>query len=149
VAEDLSEEGLSCRVLPPSTLGAVELAEAYEGMSESLDRGCAVVRAAEAPVTVSAPPGRGGRAGHIAALVGLWLREGHAFLAGASDGVDGSSGAAGAAVDASFRHLGVERIREALEAFDTARLHEDAGTAIHLGPTGKNFADVHVLCRLR
>ncbi len=149
VAVRLAEAGFRSRVLPPSTEKAGELASRYERLSYDLTPGCAVVGAAEPRVLVTSAPGRGGRAGHMAALVGRALREGFVFLAGASDGVDGTSGAAGAIVDASFRSLGEERIDEALRSFDTARLHEEAGTAIVLGPTGKNFADVHILCRLR
>jgi len=149
VARLLREEGLSCRVLAPSSAGAEELASEYAALSEGLGPRCAMVRAAEPPVAVrAAHPGKGGRASHVAALVGRRLGAGFVFLAGASDGVDGTSGSAGAVVDASFRSLGDRRIEEALAAFDTARLHEEAGTAIRLGPTGKNFADVHVLCRL-
>lgn len=149
VALRLRDERLSCRVLPPSSEGAGELASEYVERCKELRPRCAMVRAAEPRVAVTAaPPGKGGRAGHVAALVGRRLPEGFVFLAGASDGVDGTSGSAGAIVDATFRSLGERRIEDALRAFDTASLHEEAGTAIQLGPTGKNFADVHVLCRL-
>jgi glycerate 2-kinase len=148
VARLLTRGGFVSRVLPASSGGADELAAEYERTCTQLAPGSAVVRAAEPRIAVgTAGPGKGGRAGHVAALVGRRLRDGFVFLAGASDGVDGSSGSAGAVVDGSFRSIGDARIDEALAAFDTARLHEEAGTAIRLGPTGKNFADVHVLLR--
>jgi glycerate 2-kinase len=144
----LTREGLASRVLPASSDGAEELAAEYERTCAVLAPGSAVVRAAEPRIALTSNrPGRGGRASHMAALVGRRLRDGFVFLAGASDGVDGTSGSAGAVVDGSFRSMGVARIEEALAAFDTARLHEEAGTAIHLEPTGKNFADVHILVR--
>jgi glycerate 2-kinase len=148
VARSLTDRGLACGVLPASSESAGELASEYLRACDELAPGSAIVRSAEPRVAVTFDrPGRGGRAGHIAALVGRRLREGFVFLAGASDGVDGTSGASGAVVDASFRSMGDGRIEEAVATFDTARLHEEAGTVIRLGPTGKNFADVHVLLR--
>jgi glycerate 2-kinase len=149
VALLLAEEGFAARVLPPSNVDAVELAAAYEAMCDELGPGSAVVRAAEPRLAVTATrPGKGGRASHIAALVGRRLREGFVFLAGASDGVDGTSGAGGAVVDASLRRIGDRRIEEALAGFDTASIHEEAGTVIRIGPSGMNFTDIHILCRL-
>jgi glycerate 2-kinase len=144
----LQAEGVSCRVLAPSTDLAADLAAEYLALCSELEPGSAVVRVAEPSVPIiAARPGNGGRASHTAALVGRRLPTGFVFLAGASDGVDGASGAAGAVVDGSFGALGERRIDEALAAFDTASLHEEARTSIQLAPTGLNFADVHVLYR--
>ena len=84
----------------------------------------------EAPVRLPPHPGRGGRAQHLAAAVlEQWLEQGAprplALLAGASDGVDGNSDAAGAVFDAgsvaSARGPGgcQARLRPALAAADT------------------------------
>jgi glycerate-2-kinase len=105
-----------------------------------------VVRAAEPSLHVGvARPGRGGRCTHLAALVALELPEGVAFLAAASDGVDGASGTGGAVVDATLDH---RRLPAALAAFDSGSALEAAGMTLPLRPTGSNFADVHVLARL-
>jgi len=86
----------------------------------------------------------------LAAAVELAGTDGICLLAGGSDGVDGSSPAAGAVVDGSTVHRGARRGLDAL-----ARLHDNdswgffAGSdeAIVTGPTGTNVADVvFVLC---
>jgi glycerate 2-kinase len=148
VAEALRNEGYRARTLSPTNDDAAKLAQEYLRLADGLPSRTAWVRAAEPRLAVTtSSPGNGGRATHIAALMGRELPDGLVFLAGASDGVDGSSGLAGAAVDADFRTLGDARIAAAIRAFDTASLHAEAGTGIALGPTGKNFADVHVLLR--
>jgi hydroxypyruvate reductase len=71
-------------------------------------------------------------------------------MAAASDGVDGSSGAAGVVVDGELGARvsgGWSRVDAAIAAFDTAKVLEEAGAAIRGGPTGINLADVHVLAR--
>jgi hydroxypyruvate reductase len=148
VADRLAVEGFTCRTLAPTKADTETLAREYRRLAAALAPGEAWVRAAEPRLAVThASPGKGGRATHLAALVGRGLPEGCAFLAGASDGVDGSSGLAGAVVDGSFGELGHARIDDALRAFDTTSLHVEAGTGITFGPTGKNFADVHILAR--
>jgi glycerate 2-kinase len=146
VAQALATEGFHARMLSPTNADAGDLAHEYLRLAEGLAQGSAWVRAAEPGLAVTHPsPGKGGRATHMAALVGRYLPAGFVFLAGASDGVDGSSDLAGAVVDADFGALGDARIAAAL---DTATLHAEAETGIELGPTGKNFADVHVLVRV-
>jgi glycerate 2-kinase len=148
VASSLTSEGLACERLAPTSAEVHALAEEYGRMAAALTPGKALVRAAEPRLAVTtASPGRGGRSTHLAALVGRELPHGVVFLAGASDGVDGSSGLAGAVVDDALCRVGARRIDEALREFDTARVHLEAGTGIDLGPTGRNFADVHALCR--
>jgi hydroxypyruvate reductase len=145
VAARLRAQGLRARVVAPST-GSVEAAAArYARMSRALRPGHALVAAAEPTVRIAARrPGRGGRSSHLALLLAPRLAPGVVFLAGASDGVDGASGAAGAVVDATCDFP--DRAR-ALAAYDSATLHRRAGTALVTGPTGLNLADVHVLAR--
>jgi glycerate 2-kinase len=141
-------EGFDSRSLPPSSEGADEMAAEYLRLSKEIPPRAAWVRAAEPSLAVrSSSPGRGGRSTHLAALVGRALPAGIVFLAGASDGVDGTSGTGGAVVDSTFRALGAHRIDRALSGFDSAALHAEAGTSIPSAPTGKNLADVHVLLR--
>jgi hydroxypyruvate reductase len=70
------------------------------------------------------------------------LPEGVTFAAIATDGVDGASGTAGAIVSGPL-----EGSAEALASFETGPLHLAARTAIPMGATGLNFADLHVLMR--
>jgi glycerate 2-kinase len=148
VAGALEEEGFACEKLDPATADVETMAREYVRSAAGIAKGAAWVRAAEPRLAVTTDsPGHGGRSTHLAALVGRDLPEGVVFLAGASDGVDGSSGLGGAVVDGAFSRLGRARIDEALRAFDTASLHVEAGTGIVLHPTGKNFADVHALAR--
>jgi hydroxypyruvate reductase len=146
VADELRRKGLRVRVGSPQSGSVDALAHEYEKLSRTLARGEARVFSAEPVVRVRASrPGRGGRSSHLAALVAPRLAPGVVFLAGASDGADGSSRAAGAVVDATCTFVDRDR---ALARFDTAPLHERAGTAIVTGATGINFADVHILARL-
>ncbi len=144
----LNVHGIRVRVLPPSIAPVALLVAEYTLLAKSLAPGEVVVRAAEPALSIAAgAPGRGGRAGHLAALVARHLPPDVVFLAGASDGVDGSSGASGAVVDADFVAKVGARYAALIAAFDTATAHELAGTALPGGATGLNLADVHILAR--
>jgi glycerate 2-kinase len=88
---------------------------------------------------------RGGRSLELALAAGLELSGSAAvLLAAASDGIDGSSGAAGAFVDGTTGR----RAREAaasptldLARHDTAPLFEALGDLLVTGPTGTNVCD--------
>lgn len=148
-ADDLAKQGYTTRVLEPATRDVEQMAAEYRRLATELAPGEAAVRAAEPLVHVThAKPGRGGRSTHLAVLLAHALPADVAFLAGASDGVDGPSGLAGAVVDAEFAEaIDEARCREALEHFDTAPLPEMAKTSIPQAPTGVNLADLHVLVR--
>jgi len=150
--EDLARaaaRSLGARLLPPSTASVGELASEYAAIARDLAPGEAVVRVAEPSLHVTAPsPGRGGRSCHLAAVVAPRLPPGVAFLAGASDGVDGSSDTGGAIVDAAFlARVGAVDYAAAIARFDTGTAHLAAGTAIPCGPTGINLCDLHILAR--
>jgi hydroxypyruvate reductase len=143
VARELRGLGLRPRVLPPSRAPVDAFVAEYTRIAATLRPGQALVRAAEPSVRITAAkPGRGGRSTHLAALLARRLPAGVLFLAGASDGADGTSRTAGAVVDRCFHPT-----PGALERFDTAPDHRRAETAILTGPTGVNLADVHVLAR--
>lgn len=149
VARALEARGLSPRILPPARGDVAALAARYVQLARTLGAGEAIVRAAEPTVAVTAArPGRGGRSTHLACLAGPALPPGVALLAGASDGVDGASGTGGAVVDrGTFAGLDPGVIAAAIAGFATGGLLESLGAALPGGPTGKNFADVHVLAR--
>jgi hydroxypyruvate reductase len=148
-AAELRSRGVRVRLLPPSQAPASALAKRYRALAARLGRRSAVLRVAEPSLEI--PPnakGRGGRSTHLATLVARALPPGVAFLAAATDGVDGRSGTAGAIVDRAFaRRAGANAITKALAEFDTGSLHVRARTAIPMGPTGHNLADLHVLIR--
>ena len=148
-AELLMNAGYGVRVLPPVSIEVQRMASEYRALAHQLAHGEAVVRAAEPLVAMGGiKPGRGGRAVHLAAVLAHTLPAGVAFLCGASDGVDGGSGTAGAIVDAEFcATIDEATCDDAIRRFDTARLHEEAGTALRGGPTGLNLADLHVVVR--
>ena len=166
----LTEAGLSVRLLPPSQASAEELASEYAALARRAvrhgARPRAFLRAAEPSIVVTGPArdggagaGKGGRSTHLAALVGRSLsgldgdRQAAArvrFAALASDGVDGSSGTAGAIVDSRFAadvaaRLGAGALAGAIASFDTGTLHQLMKTAVSSAPTGQNLADLHVL----
>jgi glycerate 2-kinase len=101
--------------------------------------------------TLRLPPshGNGGRAGWVALRALRDLPPDVALLCGATDGTDGSSASAGAIVTAALQsHIEASEIERALTAFDDAPMHARLGSRLEGGPTGLNFADVHVLARL-
>jgi hydroxypyruvate reductase len=150
VAQELKEAGYTPRVLAPSTSDVEQLASEYRAQARLLQPGEAVIRTAEPSVEVSVShPGSGGRSTHLAALVARDLPPGVEFMAAASDGVDGSSKTAGAIVDARSFRKHRDALEAAIAAFDTGSLHRAYGTALPAGPTGHNFADVHVLVRAK
>jgi hydroxypyruvate reductase len=126
-----------------------ELVREYVGRARTLRPGEAQVRAAEPSLAVArAWPGRGGRSTHLAALLAPQLPPGVAFLAAASDGVDGSSETGGAAVDASLlARAPADAFARAVAAYDTGPLLSSASMSLPLRPSGTNLADVHVLAR--
>jgi hydroxypyruvate reductase len=137
-------------VLPPSVGEVDALARDYVERARSLRAGQAFVRSAEPSVHVDvASPGRGGRCSHLALAVARALPPDVVFLAGASDGVDGASGTAGAVVDASLRRrASPDALARAAARFDSASVLEAAGMSMPQRPTGHNLADVHVLARV-
>jgi glycerate 2-kinase len=155
LARALRAQGYRVRVLLASTQDVATLADEYALAASSLGPAEALVRAAEPSLRLAAARtgkaiGRGGRSGHLGAQLSRRLPGGVTFMAAASDGVDGSSGAAGVVVDGELGARvsgGWSRVDAALAAFDTAKVLEEAGAAIRGGPTGINLADVHVLAR--
>ena len=105
----------------------------------------AFVGTGEVSVEATAEAGRGGRCTHLAAEVALAMLRGNrarrwAFVAMATDGVDGDAGG-GAWVDGRSLPT-VRRLDAAIAAFDTGGLWEDNGTLIPRRPTGNNLRDL-------
>jgi hydroxypyruvate reductase len=149
LADELRARSFAVHQLRSSLEPIDALVREYAARARRLRPGEALVRAAEPSLKVDVRrPGRGGRSTHLAALVARELPPGVVFLAGASDGVDGTSGTAGALVDRSLADRAPpDRYARALEAFDTAPLLAAAGMTLTGTPTGTNLADVHVLVR--
>ncbi|MDB4938845.1 MAG: D-glycerate 2-kinase [Labilithrix sp.] len=159
VARLFARRGHEVSVLPPSQATADELAAEYVALAARARRRI-FVRAAEPSISVShrkVARGRGGRSTHLAALVGAALERDVAggrhrvrFAALASDGVDGTSGTAGAIIDDRFAthvaaRLGPHALERAIATFDTGTLHARMGTAVGSAATGQNLADLHIL----
>lgn len=94
--------------------------------------------------------GSGGRNQHFALYAATRLEASDApmaVLSAGSDGVDGSSSAAGAVVSEGTLHGARYRLaaREALRQFRSAPLLESLGCAIHTGPTGNNLRDLRLI----
>lgn len=90
--------------------------------------------------------GRGGRNQQLALQVAVELEgEDFAFLSAGTDGVDGSSDAAGAIVDgmtaARARRLGLDP-RAALADYNAEPLLDATGDLLRTGPTGNNLRDL-------
>ncbi len=109
----------------------------------------AFVAGGETTVTVRGP-GRGGRSQELALAASLRLAGGppRVLLAAGTDGVDGSSEAAGAVVDpGSVQRMSAAGVdpRAALTANDSGTALAAAGDTIKIGPTGTNVCDVVLL----
>ncbi len=125
------------------------VADRYRAIARTIAPGHAHVAVGEPTVALPANPGRGGRAGRLALVLARDLGDA-VFLAGASDGVDGESGHAGAVIDSHFAanaHATNIDLDRAIEAFDDASIHERLGSALDVAPTGLNLLDVHVIAR--
>lgn len=150
VARALDAAGLAAAVDAPDEGDALAVVERRLARAATLAPGEAAVIACEPTLRLPPARGRGGRAGYVALAAMRRLPPGVALMCAASDGVDGSSGEAGAIVtrDDAARIEGAA-IDAALAAFDDASIHRAIGAHLALAPTGHNLADVHVLARLR
>jgi hydroxypyruvate reductase len=104
----------------------------------------ALVGGGECTVALPADAPPGGRCQHAALLAAQRLAVlggGASFLACASDGVDGATDAAGAAVSAADAGPEAEA---ALRRFDAHRLLDSRGRLVHTGPTGTNVNDLWI-----
>lgn len=90
--------------------------------------------------------GRGGRCTHAALLAASMIGNGDVFVAFATDGVDGRSGAAGAIVDSGTISRGGDP-EPALSGFDSAGYLERSGDLLFCSPTGTNVSDIWILWR--
>jgi glycerate 2-kinase len=140
--------GTSVTVGDAFTSDIHEVAPELVAASRALAAGEARVFASECTLRLpqlASERGRGGRASHLAALVGPRLPSGVSLLCLATDGVDGASGHAGALVRRED-FTAASRLREALRGYHTGALHDALGTSVVV-PRGHNLADLVVLAR--
>jgi glycerate 2-kinase len=150
IAADLVLRGVRASVAEPEEGDAAAIVERRVARTRTLAPGEALVIPCEPTLALPSEHGRGGRAGWIALAATRRLPDDVVLLCAASDGVDGSSGAAGAVVsrdDAS--KLDAHAIDAAITTFDDASAHRAMGTHVGGGPTGHNLTDVHVIARCR
>lgn len=127
---------------------AAYLAERWRGLRACHARPV-LIAGGEVRVRLPRHHGRGGRNQLLALrLATLLAGEGFTFLSAGSDGVDGSSDAAGAMVDGTTvvraRALGFDPARH-LAGFDPHPLLAATGDLIVTGPTGNNLRDLRLL----
>ncbi|AUX42014.1 hypothetical protein SOCE26_034390 [Sorangium cellulosum] len=140
--------GLRATVAPAEDGEARAIVARRLALARALAPGEAVVIPCEPTLALPPQRGAGGRAGWIALAALRELPADVALLCAASDGVDGSSGAAGAAVDRAAADAAAGgAIEAALARFDDAAIHRALGTHVASGPTGHNLTDVHVIAR--
>ncbi len=104
-----------------------------------------LVGGGETTVTV-AGAGQGGRNGELVLGAAAALGD-HLVLSLATDGLDGTSGSAGAMLDAQLLAEAPGPIGPALEDNDSATWLAAAGALLRTGPTGTNVADVTLILR--
>ena len=135
--------GLPARILPNWLRGEPDYA--LEEFIDEAGQGVTIGIGETAP-TVS-HGGRGGRNTHVALLAAKRIAGTQmVFCAFATDGVDGSSGAAGSIVDGETLERGGAP-NQSLARFDSATYLERTGDLLVTGPTGTNVADLWLLWR--
>jgi len=116
-----------------------------------LSCGAILLAGGETVVRMPARHGRGGRSLELALGAALEIAGGGiALLSAVSDGIDGSSSAAGAFVDGRTLARGARRGADAgraLRAHDTLSFFRRAGGLLVTGPTGGNVGDWVFLAR--
>jgi glycerate 2-kinase len=117
-------------------------------MRQGVSRAC-IISGGEITVKVPANAGLGGRNQHFALFCAQQIAgENIVVLSAGTDGIDGTSPAAGAVVDGTT----LERAKKAgldpglhFAEFNSFPLFERLGDAIQTGPTGNNVRDLRVL----
>ncbi len=149
VARALARTGLGARVERAAASSLDALAIHLVARAHALASGEAIVLAAEPTLAVPrGARGRGGRASHLAVVVGPELPSGVTLLSLATDGVDGSSGHAGAEVSRATFRGNLRAARHALATFDAGAFVCDLGVHVDV-PRGHNLTDVILLARPR
>ncbi len=134
--------------------GAAAAGRRLARRARSLAPGTVLLSGGETVVRLAETRGRGGRCLELAAAAARDLAEtsGVVLLAAASDGRDGTAGAAGAFADSTTsdraRRAGVDP-DDLLERHDTRRLFARLGDLFVTGPTGGNVGDWVFLFRRR
>ncbi len=146
--------GVHARVLSDAVEGpARRAAREHARLARALPPPAGLVSGGETTTVVPPRAGRGGRNVEFALALALDLagEPGVYALACDSDGVDGTSGAAGALVtpDTLERaaRLGLDA-REYLERGDAGGFFERLGDLVVTGPTGTNVNDVRIVLRV-
>jgi glycerate-2-kinase len=105
-----------------------------------------VLAGGETVVTLGPRAGIGGRSQELALAAGFDLaRSAWTLLAAGTDGIDGSTPAAGAFGDGTtIERAGRSRVERALERHDSHRCLASLGDVFTTGPTGTNVMDVAI-----
>lgn len=122
-----------------------EAARLLAERARTLKRGEVLVAGGE-PTVERKGDGKGGRCSELALRFALHEVPGVSALFGSSDGVDGSSGAAGISLPADPRVNRNEIVR-ALERSDSMPVAAQLGEPIMIAPTGNNLRDLYLLAR--
>jgi glycerate 2-kinase len=127
---------------------AREAGRAHAALARSLAPGSALISGGELTVTV-AGPGVGGpnQEYALAAAIALAGRGGVHGLAGDTDGIDGSSGAAGAFFDGGTLERSGRDAEAALAGNDSGGFFAALGDLFTTGPTGTNVSDLRIILR--
>jgi glycerate 2-kinase len=155
--EQARRDGLSALLLSTYVEGeAREVARVFTAIAREIvdsnnpvPRPCAIVAGGETTVTVKGQ-GRGGRNQEFALAAAIHLAgvDGVTIMAFATDGIDGSTNAAGALADGSTvaraASLGIDP-RHALADNDSFSFFQRLGDLIVTGPTNTNVDDLYVI----
>lgn len=120
-----------------------DIFEAAETVNQAAGAPTCFIFAGETTVTLNPDKnGQGGRCQEMALAAAKLLKPGQAFLAGATDGSDGPTDAAGGLVDSSTT---AEGWQQALDQHDSYNWLKRAGALLTTGPTRSNLTDLVLL----
>jgi glycerate 2-kinase len=119
-----------------------DVEDAADLLAKSARKGRIVVAGGE-PTVVVRGPGRGGRCMELG--VRFAMKSGAAALFGSSDGVDGTSGAAGIVLPPRHGRVETTRWQAALAASDSSSIAAQVGEPIMIAPTGNNLRDLFLV----
>ncbi|MCL2825253.1 MAG: hypothetical protein FWD57_14780, partial [Polyangiaceae bacterium] len=147
-ATHLSHQGWKTTFTQIDNANVLNLSQTLVEQAHRLKPGQAWIAAAEPTIKLGSSTGTGGRAGWTALHALQSLPMDATIWAAASDGVDGSSGMAGACVSGTDKlRVDPHKLQDELARHNDTEIHRMLGTSLPGNPTGLNYTDLYAVLR--